>query len=40
MGEILYSLTIGALLVISGIMMLIVLGHEERQVIKEREGKK
>ena len=40
MGEIIYSLTIGGLLVMVGIVLLVVLGREEKQVMRERENKK
>ena len=40
MGEIIYSLTIGGLLVMVGIVLLVVLGREEKQVMRERETKK
>ena len=40
MGEILYSLAVGGLLAGVGVVLLVVLGREEKQVMKERENKK
>lgn len=40
MGEIIFSVCVGGFLVITGIVMIAVLGKEEKRIRRESEGDK
>lgn len=40
MGEILFSITVGGCLIVAGILMILVLGKEEKKVRRNEEDDK